>query len=336
MAASAVNTLMGDSLFKTVFSGMVLREYEARRVFAPLVTTKPITRGKTLDFSLMGTVDPVYHTAGHNIIESSSPVYLKNAAQAKVNVNLNDRLVASTLVDELAELKNDFSARSELALEMGRALADRQDRLLAQAIIMAALGRRNSAASDTALYTGEPDKGGIMTVDDSGTDTATRTSLLDAIFKAARQLDLGNVPEDERYLTIHPKYFHFLAASTDAMNKDWGGTGAYADYKVPRIAGFQVLKSINIPNVDTDDEPDAGENNELEFTPTNMEDGSGNNGQLWGMCFHKSAAACAMAQDVRTEVEWKPEYQATFMLASQVMGCAALRRQSSVLLCAND
>jgi hypothetical protein len=72
MAATAVNTLGGDSLFKTVFSGMVLREFEARRVFAPLVMSRQVTRGKAVDFSLMGTVTPGYHTAGQNILEDGS------------------------------------------------------------------------------------------------------------------------------------------------------------------------------------------------------------------------------------------------------------------------
>ncbi len=94
---------------------------------------------------------PVYHVAGQNILEQSagSPAastYLTNAAHAKVEVKLNDKLVAATLLDDLAELKNDFPARAELAAEVGRALADRQDRLIAQAIAMAALGRRDGAA----------------------------------------------------------------------------------------------------------------------------------------------------------------------------------------------
>jgi len=200
---------------------------------------------------------------------------------------------------------------------------------------MAALGRRNSAATDTALYTNEPAAGGIVEFDDDATPGA---NLVTAIFTAAKTLDTANVPEDDRYFAIHPKYFHHLAQETDVLNRDWGGGGSFADYKVPRVAGFQVIKSTNIPNVAADDEPDAGENNELDFDATDIDAGMGEGlgaGQLWGMCFHKSAAACVKAMDMRTEVEWKPEYQANLMLASSVFGTAALRRQSAVIIAAD-
>lgn len=334
MAATLINDLGGDSLFKTIFSGMVLREYETRRLLSPLVTTRQVQRGKAVDFSLMGSVSPAYHTPGDNLIESTG--YLTEPAHAKVNVQLNNRLVATTLLDEFSALKNDFDARAHLSAEMGRAIADREDRLIAQALVMAALGRRNGAASDTDMYTGEPAKGGIITIDEDTSTSATRTNLLDALIEAASKLDEGNVPEDDRYFMIHSKYFKYLAGNTDAFNKDWGGAGALAEYKVPRVAGFQILKSTNFPNVAADTTPDAGENNELDFDPTDIVSSSGNSGQLWGVAFHKSAAACAKAMDIATTVDYKSEYLAHLITASNVMGTAALRRQSAVIIAADD
>jgi len=334
MAASDLTDFGGDSLFKTVFSGLVLREYEARRLFAPLVTTRQVTRGKAVDFSLLGTVAPVYHTPGDNVILDNS--HLKDVLHAKVTVTLNDKLIASTMVDELAELKNDFPARAELAAEMGRAIADREDRLIAQAITMAALGRRNGSASPNEMYAGEPAAGGYAVVADGGTDAVTRENLLNALFSAATSLDEANVPEDDRYFAVHPSYFHHLARNTDVLNKDWGGSGVFADNKVFRVAGFSVIKSTNIPKITADAAGLAGERNDLDFDPQNIQSGAGNAGQLWGLCFHKGAAAVAKGMDMRTEVEYKTEYQGTLILASNVMGAAALRRQSAVIIAADD
>jgi hypothetical protein len=333
MAATAVNTLGGDSLFKTVFSGMVLREFEARRVFAPLVMSRQVTRGKAVDFSLMGTVTPGYHTAGQNILEDGS--YLTNAAHAKVTVKLNDKLVAATLLDDLADMKNDFPARAELAQEVGRALADRQDRLIAQAIAMAALGRRNEATTDTAVYTGEPAKGGIITIDDDTSDSATRDNFLDAIFEAGTKLDAANVPEEDRYIAMHPDYFNHLARNTDVLNRDWGGAGALADRVVPRVAGFQVVKTTNVPTTDLSTTV-AGENNDLDVNFADIDDDATAGDKVMAMCFHKSAAALATAMDIRTEIDYKPEYQGHLIIGSHVMGAAALRRQSAVLICGDE
>ena len=333
MAATAVNTLGGDeSLFKVVFSGMVLREFEARRVFAPPVMNRQVTRGKAVDFSLMGTVTPGYHTAGDNILEDGA--YLTNAAHAKVTVTLNDKLIAATLIDDLAEMKNDFPARAELAQEVGRALADRQDRLIAQAIAMAALGRRNGATSDTPVYTGEPAKGGIITIDEDAASSTVRDSFLDAIFEAGTKLDSANVPEEDRYIAMHPDYFNNLARNTDVLNRDWGGTGALADRVVPRVAGFQVVKTTNVPTTDLSSAV-TGERNDLDVNFANI-DGATTDGKVMAMCFHKSAAALATAMDIRTEIDYKPEYQGHLIIGSHVMGAAALRRQSAVLICGDD
>jgi hypothetical protein len=335
MAATAVNTLGGDSLFKTVFSGMVLREFEARRVFAPLVMSRQVTRGKAVDFSLMGTVTPGYHTAGQNILEDGS--YLANAAHAKVTVTLNDKLVAATLLDDLADMKNDFPARAELAQEVGRALADRQDRLLAQAIAMAALGRRNGndGTGSTDVYAGEPAAGGIINIDDDTSDSATRDNFLDAIFEAGTKLDAANVPEEDRYIAMHPDYFNFLARNTDVLNRDWGGAGALADRVVPRVAGFQVVKTTNVPTTDLSAGV-AGEKNDLDVNFANIDDDATAGDKVMAMCFHKSAAALATAMDIRTEIDYKPEYQGHLIIGSHVMGAAALRRQSAVLICGDE
>ena len=74
----------------------------------------------------------------------------------------------------------------------------------------------------------------------------------------------------------------------------------------------------------------------MDFDPTDIVSSSGNSGQLWGVAFHKSAAACAKAMDIATTVDYKSEYLAHLIKASNVMGTAALRRQSAVIIAADD
>ncbi len=57
MAAIDVTTF-SDGVFKTVFSGMVLREFEARRVFAPLVMNRQVTPRQSRGLQPDGNRDP--------------------------------------------------------------------------------------------------------------------------------------------------------------------------------------------------------------------------------------------------------------------------------------
>ena len=313
-----------NALFKTVFGGLVLRAYEAKRKMLPLITSRNVTNGKAVDFSLIGPASAFYHTAGENILtdnDAGDTNYLSSIRHAKATISLNDKLLAATTIDELDNLKNDFDSRSQLAAELGRVLADREDRLIIQAI------RASTVASDR--YTGEPAAGGSVQVDwYASTDTANTfsvisDSMVEQIFEAASILDQGNVPAEGRYFVMHPSYKQYLTRNTTVLNSDWGGAGSYAEGTAPRVAGFTILDSTNVPI--TNIAAEAGEQNSLhaDFTRT------------IGVAFHSDAAACAKlggAGGISMSTDWMPEYQAHLLVASQVAGYGALKREAAVLV----
>ncbi len=131
---------------------------------------------------------------------------------------------------------------------------------------------------------------------------------------------------------MHPDYFDLLARNTDVLNRDWGGAGALADRVVPRVGGFQVVKTTNVPTTDLTTDA-TGEKNDLHVNFAAVTDTSpAGSDPIMALCFHKSAAGLATATDIRTEIEYKPEYQGHLVIGSHVMGAAAVRRQSAVII----
>jgi hypothetical protein len=318
-----------NALFKSVFAGLVTRAYEQQRKLFPLITSRTVRNARGVNFPLMGGASASFHTPGESIISSADAAgtdYLSNIKVANKEVKLNDLLIASCMTDKLDELKNEFDARADLAAELGRVLADKEDELIFRALYA-------SATRTADLYTGEPDEGGTVEIELYGSGGTTpqafdtvASNLLDGLFAAASALDQRNVPENDRYFVIDPEWFHYLSGNTTVLNRDWGGSGALADNKVFRVAGFDVVKSANIPR--TDISAEAGENSGTEGLF--LHDDGGIN--IMGMCFHKGAAACAKAMDVGVETSWMPEYQGHLLAAKVAAGYDSLRREGAVAI----
>jgi len=329
------DTTYGDQneLFKSVFAGLVTRAYEQQRKLFPLITSRTVRNARGVNFPLMGGASASFHTPGESIISSADAAgtdYLSNIKVANKEVKLNDLLIASCMTDKLDELKNEFDARADLAAELGRVLADKEDELIFRALYASSV---RQTEGEGVLYTGEPEEGGVVQLELYGSGGTTplafdtvASNLLDGLFAAASRLDQRNVPENDRYFVIDPKWFHYLSGNTTVLNRDWGGSGALADNKVFRVAGFDVIKSANIP--DTNISNEAGENSGT-HGDFEHDDGAIN---LMGMCFHKGAAACAKAMDVGVETSWMPEYQGHLLAAKVAAGYDSLRTEGAVAI----
>jgi hypothetical protein len=74
----------------------------------------------------------------------------------------------------------------------------------------------------------------------------------------------------------------------------------------------------------------------LDIDFRDIDNDSTNNDGIYALAFHKSAAALITATSIKTEIDYKPEYQGTLVVGSHVMGAAALRRQSACIITADD
>lgn len=328
MAATAVTRLgqannTGDAaaLFKTVMGGLVLHGFERRRQFASAIQGRGFPKGnKGFTIRLHGPGSAKYHTAGQNIIEDGT--YLSQMRQAEQTILVNDKLLDSTIIDDVDRLKADYDDQKATAFELARSLADADDEYCFRAIIAAS--RRNITGQ--SKYTGEPTTG--LTTDGAKSTTLsgglTRTQKADAlvttIYEAKEIFDSLNVDPMNRYLALNPLYATLLfnATSKEFMNKDWGGNGSVASGTLPMAAGFKVIVSNSC--IASDKSADTAKQTELNVDYANYI------GAFWT----PEAAVRAAAKEVTFDFGWERVYQAWLAIAAMVTAYGSARRECAI------
>lgn len=222
-------------------------------------------------------------------------------------ISIDGLTVADVFVANIDEAMSHFEVRGIYSREMGFALARAMDSNLQQVAILTARSSANLADSG---YPG----GAALTNAAYGTTGAT---LASGIFTAAQTLDQNNVPEDDRYVAVRPAYYYLLAQTTQLLNKDWGGSGAYADGKVLRVAGVEIVKSNLVPNSNITTGPTAYQGN---FSTT------------VGIVWHRGAVGLVTLMDLGMESQYLTKYQGTIMVAKYATGYGTLRPESAVEL----
>jgi hypothetical protein len=342
LANNATNFAANNALFLKVFSGEILTAFDESNVAKDLIMTRTISSGKSAQFPVTGKAEAKYHIPGEDLLNTTSASgrdYLSQIAHNEKVINIDDMLVASTLIPRIDEVKNHYDLRSIYGKELGKALAKRLDIQILKTMFAAGL-------TTTANYTGG----------DTGTqlldaDTMTAGGLVEALFECARSLDEKEVPSDGRYAILTPfQYYKLLTADNVAINKDTSSGSADAAkgsilevagiklYKSPHLEGVQVGalngddgNAANSPFANTAvNNDDAGYNGDLTgLAPTQSGADVGNVGFVAG---HASAVGCVKLLDLATESEYLIERQSTLFVAKYAMGLGVLRPESSVVV----
>lgn len=293
-----------NALFLKTFTGEVMTTFDEMNIFAPLHMVRTISQGKSASFNHMGKATAAYHTAGTPVVGSD-----KIKANETI-ITIDDRLLSQVFIDELEEAKNHYDVRSEYTKQLGAALAREYDQKVSRVIGLAA------RASNP--ITGEP--GGSVLVNAAAkTDGDVLASL---IFDAAQTFDEKDVWDGERYGVFKPAQYYLLAKAKDNLNKDWGGTGAWSEGTVPRIAGIDLMKSNNMVS-GNQAAAVSGENNDY----------TGDFSNTAGQVFQKSAAGTVKLMDLAVQQsgsDFAIMYQGTLMVAKYAMGHGVLRPQCSI------
>lgn len=342
--APAGSPSVDNALFLKVFSGEILTAFDESNVAKDLIMTRTISSGKSAQFPVTGKAEAKYHVPGAdllNTVNGSGQDYLSQIAHNEKVINIDDMLVASTLIPRIDEVKNHYDLRSIYGKELGKALAKRLDIQILNTMFAAGL-------TTTANYTGGPTGTQILSA-----DTLTAGGLVDALFECARSLDEKEVPSDGRYAILTPfQYYKLLTADNVAINKDTSsGSADAAKGSIVEVAGIRLFKSPHLAGVQTAVSAKTNDDNVVAnspFSATNIASpSSGYKGELDGVADtqsgstlnshgfvagHSSAVGCVKLLDLATESEYLIERQSTLFVAKYAMGLGVLRPESAVVV----
>lgn len=292
-------TLMaGDerALFLKQFSGEVLTAFNVMNKFGPLHRVRTITSSKSAQFPVLGTVSGAYHTPGTELLGQT-------VSQNERVLTIDDMLVADVFVAEIDELISHYDVRSEYTKQIGETLAKTWDQNVARLIALAA----RAAAINTGFNGGtQLTLAGYAT---TGTDIAA------GIFDATQTLDEKDLPESERYAFMRPAQFYLLAQTTLVLNRDWGGSGAYSEGSVLKVAGVAIDKSNNVPSSNVTTGPSQYQG---DFSATQV------------LVFQKEAVGTVKLKEPATVIVPQPEKIGTLIYGKMACGSDYLRPEAAV------
>jgi hypothetical protein len=301
--ATPTNFATENALFLKVFAGEVLTAFDEVNVMKDLHTSRTIQHGKSASFPVMGKTSAAYHTVGTPLLGTQS------VNHNEVIINIDDLLVADTFIADIDSAKNHYDVRAEYSRLLGMALAKEFDTRTMRVGLLAA----RSAATVSG--------GNGGTAITSANARTSGADLAAAIFDAAQAMDEKDVPENDRVALVKPEQYYNLVQTTDVINRDWGGSGVYADGTVLRVAGIQIVKTNNLPT--TNVAAVSGENNTY----------NGDFSNTAALVMQKQAIGTVRLMDLAVEQttgDFNIMYQGTLMAAKYAMGHGVLRPECAV------
>jgi hypothetical protein len=285
-----------DALFLKRFSGEVLAAFDEVNMSMDKHNVRNIDSGKSAQFPATWKATASYHTAGVELdgqaINHSERV-----------IAIDDMLVSDIFISDIEEAKSHYEVRGEYSKQAGRSISYTLDKHVLQMIVL--------AAQASATITGG-NGGSILT--DAEFDTAGG-DLAAGMFDAAQALDEKDVPEDDRYFALRPAQYYLMAQTTNVLNRDWGGSGVYAEGTVLKVAGISINKSNHTPRTN------------ITTGPTKYRaDFSNTYGQVW----QKGAVGTVKLRDLSTRMDYLPRNLGTLIVAKIAVGSGILRPESAV------
>ena len=301
--------LSGDvqDLFLKVFSGEVLASYNTKTVMKDRVRTRKISSGKSAQFPAIGKVGAEYHTPGAEIVGTS-------IEHGEKVITIDDLLISHTFISNIDEAKNHYEVRAEYSRQMGDALAQTYDRNI---LSMAVKACRATAETGAVADMGDASQVALGA-------TPTTTNIIDALYGAAQSFDEGNIPEEGRFALVTPAVYYALVQDDKLVNRDYvSGNGDYADGKILRVAGMEIVKTNNLA---LDHTATSGVPNLAKYDV----DASATR----ALVMHPTALGCVQLMDVASEAEYDIRRQGTLMVSKMAVGHGVLRPEGLIELAA--
>lgn len=276
---------------------------------------------------MTGKVGATYHTVGEEIVGQATN-------QNEKVITIDQLLISSVFLADIDEAMTHFEVRSIYSNEMGIKLSNVMDLNIMKEFVLAA----RSPATIAGGYGGTQIKNDKFKIDPSGAaDVAEKAAALAAaIFAAGQALDEKDVPEEGRFCVLRPAEYFALVQNTNAINRDWGGSGIYADGKIWRMAGIEIVKSNQVPKLNSSStsyatyDPAGGSNYvpNPEWNPYHKADC----GKTIGIVGTKEAVGTVKLMDLSLQSEYDIRRQGTLMVARYACGHGILRPECAVEL----
>jgi len=288
-----------SEMFLKVFGGEVMTAFEESNVMQDKHMVRSIASGKSAQFPATWKVSASYHTPGAEIVGQTSNV-------AERIITIDDLLISDVFLANIDEAMSHYDVRSIYTQEAGRALAREWDKNVLQLGVL--------AARASATVTGG-NGGTVLTNASYGNDGAT---LAGGMFAAAQKLDEKDVPESDRYMYVKPAQYYLMAQTTNVLNRDWGGSGVYAEGTVLKVAGISIVKANNLPTTDLSAD-----------TPAKY---AGNFATTVGLVMNKMAVGTVKLLDLAVESAYDVRRQGTLVVAKYALGSGILRPECAIEL----
>lgn len=306
------------ALCLTQFSGEILASYQRKLVLSTMVSHRNIKKGRSYQFPLVGRAKAHYHTAGKH-------VDIDGIKSAQRIITVPGLMTASTFVDDFEELVKHFEDRQQRAKELGIALADLKE--LHTAMVLAKVSHATKVIDDDDQYDGRWITNDKLKLGSGGAANKAElaAAVCEAIYQANVLMDEASVPEDGRNCALRSAEYYSLLEGINgvagyAVNREYGGSGSFAEGKLPSIGGVSLVKTNNIPKKNY--APDAD----------NFKYYNGDFSKLVGMVFLPEAIGCVDVLDVSVEHDRKIEYQGELVVARHAYGLGGLRPECCVAL----
>lgn len=300
-----------DALFLKLFAGETLTAFEETNVALGHVQTRTISKGKSAQFPATGRVGAEYHVPGTEIQGLTMN-------SSEVVITIDDLLISHGFIANIDEAKDHYDYRSIFSKEMGRALARQMDKHLFQVGVLAARASNvvTGEAGGSVILTGEAGLPETPNFDTNGDHLAA------AIFIAAQKFDEKDVPEEDRVCFVRPAQYYALVKAVNNLNKDWGGSGSYAEGNIVKIAGITIIKTNNLPKTDLS-------------AATGVTAGTGNKyrgdfSKTSALVMQKQAVATVKLLDLGMESAYDIRRQGHLMVAKYAVGHGILRPQCAI------
>ena len=293
-------------LFLKVFSGEVLTTFDEINLMKGLHMNRTISSGKSATFPIIGTSAAEYHTPGAEILGAA----IKHNERI---VHIDGLLIAHVFISNLDEALNHFDVRQPYAHQLGQALANKFDK---NCLIQV----HNGGGQTTNITGGKPSAANQIALA-SDSDDIDGDKLAGHVMTMARMMDQNDVPENDRYVVVDPIQYYKIVEGTKAINRDWGGSGSFADGEVLRIAGINVLKSNHLPPLSNVTSHDT---NMIQTSNSYI----GDFRKCLAVGFHRSAIGTVQLMGLKVESEYDIRRQGHLMVAKFALGTNWLRPES--------
>lgn len=314
------------ALSRDVWTGEVYTLFETEAKLRSLIDVRHISHGIGIRIDSVGRTTADYHTPGTQILG-------KNINHATQNISIDALLKTDVFIDNLQENLAMYEVRSRYTQQMGLALGKSYDRCLFAELVKAARGNAflTEGTGGTQILN---DHFKVDAVAGSADRVEQAKYLAEALFMAAQVLDEKDIPDTmERYVFFRPNEYYALAQNTDLINRLWGGSGAYSDGTIFKVAGINILMSNHLPKLNATKQtydPKGG----TAYIP-NPEYNLYHNadfGKTIGVVFCKDAISSVELLGMSTDIEYMADYQGTLIVSKLAMGCGMVRPELSVEL----